>query len=108
MEHEGRILLCRRGIEPCIGQWTVPAGFLELTESTAGAASSLLIRLTADCSRARCQLGHSMRGRVLELSPLCMLAHASPLWDNADMTITAKGSHLSVKALSGTRCGLLS
>ena len=36
VEHEGRILLCRRGIQPCIGQWTVPAGFLELAESTAG------------------------------------------------------------------------
>lgn len=32
-EHEGRILLCRRAIEPRHGYWTVPAGFLENGES---------------------------------------------------------------------------
>ena len=26
VEHEGKILLCRRGIEPQRGLWTVPAG----------------------------------------------------------------------------------
>lgn len=29
----GRVLLCRRAIEPRAGFWTVPAGFLELDES---------------------------------------------------------------------------
>jgi len=39
VEHEGKILLCKRAIEPCYGKWTIPAGFLELNESTtAGAA----------------------------------------------------------------------
>lgn len=39
VEHAGKLLLCRRAIEPCRGKWTVPAGFLELSESTmAGAA----------------------------------------------------------------------
>ena len=28
VEHEGRLLLCRRGIEPQHGKWTVPAGFM--------------------------------------------------------------------------------
>ena len=32
-EHEGRILLCRRAIEPRRGYWTVPAGFLENGET---------------------------------------------------------------------------
>lgn len=32
--HEGKILLCRRGIEPRYGKWTLPAGFMELHEST--------------------------------------------------------------------------
>ncbi|MCY4157107.1 MAG: NUDIX hydrolase [Gammaproteobacteria bacterium] len=32
-EHEGRILLCRRAIEPRLGYWTVPAGFMELNET---------------------------------------------------------------------------
>ena len=31
---EDRILLCRRSIEPRIGYWTLPAGFLELNETT--------------------------------------------------------------------------
>lgn len=32
-EYEGRILLCRRAIEPRRGYWTVPAGFLENGET---------------------------------------------------------------------------
>ena len=38
-EHEGRILLCRRAIEPRHGYWTVPAGFMENGESLAAAAA---------------------------------------------------------------------
>jgi ADP-ribose pyrophosphatase YjhB (NUDIX family) len=38
-EHEGRILLCRRAIEPRRGYWTLPAGFIEFGETLeAGAA----------------------------------------------------------------------
>jgi ADP-ribose/FAD diphosphatase len=33
VEHDGRILLCKRAIQPRRGYWTVPAGFLELGES---------------------------------------------------------------------------
>jgi ADP-ribose/FAD diphosphatase len=33
VEHGGRILLCKRAIQPRRGYWTVPAGFLELGES---------------------------------------------------------------------------
>jgi ADP-ribose pyrophosphatase YjhB (NUDIX family) len=32
-EHEGRILLCRRAIEPRRGFWTIPAGFMENGET---------------------------------------------------------------------------
>lgn len=36
---DGRILMCRRNIEPRLGKWTFPAGFLELHETSgAGAA----------------------------------------------------------------------
>ncbi len=35
----GRILLCRRAIEPRLGLWTVPAGFMERNETTAEAAA---------------------------------------------------------------------
>jgi ADP-ribose pyrophosphatase YjhB (NUDIX family) len=31
--HDGRILLCRRAIEPRRGYWTLPAGFLEENET---------------------------------------------------------------------------
>jgi len=36
---QGRVLLCKRAIEPRYGLWTVPAGFLENGETTAEGAS---------------------------------------------------------------------
>ena len=39
VEHEGKVLLCRRGIEPQRGKWTVPAGFMEMGETTAQGAA---------------------------------------------------------------------
>ncbi len=38
VEHEGRILMCRRAIEPALGKWTLPAGFLEMNEGSAAGA----------------------------------------------------------------------
>lgn len=38
-EWEGRILLCKRAIEPRYGLWTLPAGFMENGETTAQAAA---------------------------------------------------------------------
>ncbi len=38
-EHEGRILLCKRAIEPRYGYWTIPAGFMENGETTQQAAA---------------------------------------------------------------------
>ena len=38
-EFEGRILLCRRAIEPRYGYWTLPAGFMENGETIAQAAA---------------------------------------------------------------------
>lgn len=32
--HEGKILLCKRAIEPRRGYWTLPAGFMEQNETT--------------------------------------------------------------------------
>ena len=31
--HEGKVMLCRRAIEPRRGYWTLPAGYLELQET---------------------------------------------------------------------------
>lgn len=39
MEHEGQLLLCKRAIEPCRGKWTVPAGYMELNESSVEGAT---------------------------------------------------------------------
>ncbi len=48
-----QVLLCRRAIEPRHGFWTLPAGFLELGESTnVGAA-----RETAEEAGARIEMG---------------------------------------------------
>ncbi len=33
-EWEGKILLCKRAIDPRSGFWTIPAGFMEIEEST--------------------------------------------------------------------------
>ena len=38
-EFEGRILICRRAIEPRRGYWTIPAGFMELGETLQEAAA---------------------------------------------------------------------
>lgn len=38
VRHDGRILLCRRAIEPRIGYWTLPAGFMETGETAEQAA----------------------------------------------------------------------
>lgn len=38
-EFEGRILLCKRAIEPRMGFWTLPAGFMENGETTTQGAA---------------------------------------------------------------------
>ncbi len=52
-EHEGRILLCRRAIEPRYGYWTLPAGFMENDESTSQAA----LRETQEEAGATLEMG---------------------------------------------------
>jgi ADP-ribose pyrophosphatase YjhB (NUDIX family) len=36
---ENRVLLCKRAIKPALGRWTIPAGFLELGETTSQGAA---------------------------------------------------------------------
>ena len=50
---DGRILLCRRAIEPRHGLWTLPAGFMENNETTAEAAA----RETAEEANANVEIG---------------------------------------------------
>ncbi|MEN9705813.1 MAG: hypothetical protein RLZZ393_1692 [Pseudomonadota bacterium] len=48
-EHDGRILICRRAIEPRHGFWTIPAGFLENGETLEqGAARECLEEAMAE------------------------------------------------------------
>jgi len=39
LEYEGRILMCKRAIDPRYGYWTVPAGFMENKETVRQAAA---------------------------------------------------------------------
>ncbi len=52
-EHEGRILICRRAIEPRRGFWTIPAGFMEIGETMQQAAA----RECHEEALARVQIG---------------------------------------------------
>ena len=51
-EWEDRVLLCKRAIEPRIGLWTVPAGFMENGETTAAGAE----RETLEEANARVEI----------------------------------------------------
>ena len=52
-ENGGRLLLCRRAIEPRYGYWTLPAGFMENDETTGQAA----LRETLEEAGAAVELG---------------------------------------------------
>jgi ADP-ribose pyrophosphatase YjhB (NUDIX family) len=51
---EDKVLLCRRAIEPRYGYWTLPAGFMEIGETTAEAAA----RETLEEAGARVEVQH--------------------------------------------------
>ena len=53
-EQDGKVLLCKRAIEPRRGHWTVPAGFMELGETLAGGAA----RETLEEACADVEIGH--------------------------------------------------
>ena len=50
---QDQVMLCRRAIEPRMGLWTLPAGFMELGESTANGA----LRETQEEAGADVELG---------------------------------------------------
>jgi len=54
VERNGKVLLCKRAIEPRRGYWTVPAGFMELGETIAGGAA----RETLEEACATVELSH--------------------------------------------------
>lgn len=56
--YEGKVLLCRRNIEPRLGFWTLPAGFMENQETTSQGA--LRETLEESGSKAVCKQAFSM------------------------------------------------
>lgn len=56
--YQGKLLLCRRNIEPRLGYWTLPAGFMENQETTSEGA--LRETLEESGSQATCRQAFSM------------------------------------------------
>ena len=54
VEQDGKVLLCKRSIQPRYGKWTLPAGFMELGETLAGGAA----RETLEEACATVELDH--------------------------------------------------
>ena len=78
---QDRILLCRRAIEPRMGRWTLPAGFMELEETSADGAA----RETWEEARAKVTMGplfsvinvpHISQVYLLYLADMVSSAHA--------------------------------
>lgn len=52
IEHENKILLCKRNIQPSFGLWTLPAGYMEIGESATEGA----VRETWEEARAKVEV----------------------------------------------------
>lgn len=98
---DGRVLMCRRNIEPRLGLWTFPAGFMELGETSAqGAAREALEEAQADVQiddllmvinvpyvsqvymvhRGTLRSAHF--GPTFESSEVCLMREDEIPWDN--------------------------
>ena len=89
-EWENRILLCRRAIEPRLGLWTVPAGFMENGETTAAGAA----RETLEEANARIEiLGLYALFNIPHISQVYMLFRARLL----DLDFSAGAETLETK-----------
>ena len=67
-EYQGKILLCKRAIEPRLGYWTLPAGYMELEETSLEAA----VRETLEEANARV--------KVLDLYAVFNLPHVNQVY----------------------------
>ena len=80
-EYDGKLLLCRRAIEPRYGYWTLPAGFMENDETTGQAA----LRETEEEAGARVEL----------LAPFSMIS--VPRVNQVHLFYRARLAHLDFK-----------
>ena len=92
---DGRVLLCRRAIEPRPGFWTIPAGYLELGESTEAGAR----REAYEEARARIEIeGLLAVYNVVRIAQVQVLYRAKLLADDV-----AAGPETEEVALFGWR-----
>jgi len=78
-EWEGRILLCKRAIEPRYGLWTLPAGFMENGETTEQAA----LRETQEEAGARVDIADLFGIFSIPHISQVYLLYRGELWDGA-------------------------
>ena len=85
-----QVLLCKRAIEPRYGLWTLPAGFLELGETTAQGA----IRETIEEAGAQIELGALFSvldvARVGQVHLFYLATMTSPALDPGSETLEAR------------------
>jgi len=76
-----RVLLCKRNIEPRLGKWTLPAGFMELQETVAEGAA----RETLEEAGAQFELGGFFSlVNIARVGQVHMFYHATLLSDQFD------------------------
>ena len=85
-----QVLLCKRNIEPRLGKWTLPAGFMEMGETTAEGAA----RETVEEAGASFDMGPLFTvlnvARVGQVHLFYLATLLSPVFDPGHETIEAR------------------
>ena len=92
-EYEGKVLLCKRAIEPRYGYWTLPAGFMELEETSLEAA----LRETLEEANARVGISELYTVFNLPYVSQVYMMHRSQL---LDLDFSAGEESLEVRLFS--------
>jgi ADP-ribose pyrophosphatase YjhB (NUDIX family) len=92
VEIDGRILLCRRAIEPRRGYWTIPAGFMENDETLQQAAA----RECHEEALARVQVG--------DLCAIVHVLHAHQVHVMFRATLAEPGYGVGIESLEVRLC----
>lgn len=79
IEHEGKVLLCKRALEPCAGLWTLPAGYMELGETCAGAQCPALFCVATSTPCAKAMRMRAVRDLRFTCATLITMAAAHAL-----------------------------